>query len=138
MRYVAFGVVVLVFIVAACTGGGPSPTPTTDRRTPPAFLLEWGSNGSGEGQNDFPRGVAVDPQGNVYVVDLGNYRIQKFTADGAFLTQWGSEGGGEGQFNAPVGVAVDGQGNVYVAEKMDIDADSGNDRIQKFGVPVPG
>jgi sugar lactone lactonase YvrE len=67
----------------------------------------------------------VDGQGNVYVADSGNDRIQKFGSSGKFLSKWGSSGKGDGQFSHPKGIVVDGQGNVYVA-------DYGNDRIQKF------
>jgi hypothetical protein len=42
------------------------------------FLTTWGSEGSGDGQFDWPSGVAVDASGNVYVADRGNDRIQKF------------------------------------------------------------
>jgi hypothetical protein len=42
------------------------------------FLTKWGASGSGDGQFDFPLGVAVDTSGNVYVADNGNRRIQKF------------------------------------------------------------
>jgi DNA-binding beta-propeller fold protein YncE len=52
-----------------------------------------------------------------------------YSSNGTFLTQWGSVGSGNGQFNGPFGVAVDAGGSVYVA-------DTGNNRIQKFG-PVP-
>lgn len=45
--------------------------------------------------------VAVDKQGNVYVVDGSKYRVQKFTSDGEFLTKWGSNGDGDGQFECP-------------------------------------
>ena len=71
------------------------------------------------------KGVAADVQGNFYVVDTDNNRIQKFNAAGNFVTQWGSEGSENGQFYEPWSVAVDGSGNVYVA-------DTSNHRIQKF------
>ena len=89
------------------------------------FLTAWGSYGTGDGQFIVPTGVATDGSGNVYVVDAGSYRIQKFTNTGTFLTAWGSAGRGNGQFNYPTGVAVDGSGNVFVA-------DAANNRIQKF------
>ena len=41
-------------------------------------------------------GLAVDADGNVYVADSGNHRIQKFTRKGAFLDQWGGSGPGSG------------------------------------------
>jgi len=70
-------------------------------------------------------GVATDHEGNVYVADLGNNRIQKFTNSGAYLTQWGSSGIGDGQFDRPFALATDGAGNVYVC-------DYNNGRVQKF------
>jgi hypothetical protein len=70
-------------------------------------------------------GVAVDSAGNVYVTDLGNHRIEKFTSGGSFIMSWGTNGTGNGQFSAPEGIAIDASDNVYVA-------DTGNHRIQKF------
>src|SRR5947208_1185085 len=104
-----------------------SPSGTTSTTVPlcGAFLTTWGSSGTGDGQFDFPFGVATDGSGNVYVADYGNDRIQKFDASGTFVTTWGSDGSGNGQFNGPHGVATDGSGNVYVA-------DNDNHRIQKF------
>src|SRR5215510_9916480 len=75
----------------------------------PPFLLQWGTPGTGAGQFEGPSGVAVDAGGHVYVSDLGNGRIQKFTAAGAFITEW-PDG-----LNFCVGVAVDPGGSVYVA-----------------------
>ncbi|MEN6342514.1 MAG: PKD domain-containing protein, partial [Methanospirillum sp.] len=85
----------------------------------------WGSFGTGDGQFSSPFGVAVDPDGNVYVTDALNNRTQKFSSDGDYLAQWGGPGTGNGQFNIPTGIAVDAAGNVYVA-------DYGNSRVQKF------
>jgi DNA-binding beta-propeller fold protein YncE len=59
-----------------------------------------------------PLGVAVDANGNVFVADRLNNRIQKFTTAGTFLTKWGTVGSGDGQFANPVGVAVDRNLNV--------------------------
>jgi streptogramin lyase len=91
-----------------------------------SFILQWGSPGSGDGQFNEPRGVATDAAGNVYVVDSGNARVQKFTNTGVYLTQWGSPGSGDGQFSAnPWALAADAAGNVFVS-------DLNNVRIQKF------
>ena len=72
-----------------------------------------------------PEGVAIDHNGNIYVTDTGNNRIQKFNADGFLITTWGTEGTGNSQFKNPSGIAVDAAGNVYVA-------DTDNSRVQKF------
>jgi sugar lactone lactonase YvrE len=88
-------------------------------------ITKWGTSGKGNGQFNGPRGIGVDSQGNVYVADMSNFRIQKFTSTGVFLTAWGTAGQGNGQFWLPSGVAVDASGNVYVT-------DFGNNRVQKF------
>lgn len=48
-----------------------------------------GLPGSGVGQLDTPQGIAVDSEGDVYVVDLGNHRVQKYDPDGNFLLMFG-------------------------------------------------
>ena len=95
--------------------------------TPLVLQGTFGSAGSGAGQFAFPQATAVDPSnGDVYVVDNQNSRVQKFDSAGNYLSQFGSSGSGNGQFTSPIGVAVDpASGDVYVV-------DAGNDRIEEF------
>lgn len=51
------------------------------------FIRSWGSRGTGQGQFNTLLGIAVDKQGNVYVADSGNKRIQVFDGDGNFKTE---------------------------------------------------
>ena len=89
------------------------------------FAGEWGSFGSEEEQFWNPYGIAVGPDGSVYVADTYNDRIQKFTSEGVFVSKWGSYGTGDGEFNGPYGITVASDGRVSVAEFL-------NHRIQKF------
>ncbi len=85
----------------------------------------FGTSGSGDGQFSGPRGVVTDSNGNIFVVDTGNNRIQKFDAAGNYLSQFGTSGSGDGEFNSPRYIAIDHSGNLYVT-------DFGNKRVQKF------
>jgi DNA-binding beta-propeller fold protein YncE len=99
----------------------------------PPYITQWGSLGAGPGQFNLPWGVAVNQaNGEVYVADQNNHRVQVFDANGAFLRQFGSLGAGPGQFNLPYGIAIDAAGDVYVTE-------IGNSRVQKLsstGTPI--
>lgn len=91
-----------------------------------SFQETWGEPGAAEGQFNFlsayfgehgPRGaIDFDRGGNLYVVDTGNFRVQKFAPDRGFLLAWGSKGEGDGQFLAPAGIAIDASGHVYVSD----------------------
>ena len=72
------------------------------------FLLEWGSQGSGEGQLNFPIGIAINRADEVFVTDFYNARVQKFSADGRFLAAFPVSA-------FPGGIAFDREGNLYVA-----------------------
>jgi uncharacterized protein (TIGR03663 family) len=94
--------------------------------------LFFGSAGIENGQFTGAHDLAIGPNGDIYVTDARNHRIQRFTADGQFISTWGSfatlDGGGNapgGTFNEPWGIAVAPDGSVYVA-------DTWNYRIQKF------
>ena len=89
------------------------------------FDLTWGTLGSGDGELNGPRDVAINADGLAYVVDGVNSRVQVFGPDGGYLTQWGSSGSGDGQFDGAFGIALDSTGSVYVV-------DMPNHRVQKF------
>jgi len=76
----------------------------------PYFELKWGSYGGGDGQFREPYGVAVDAEGNVYVADSNNNRIQRFDAGGNYITAWYA--------SKPYGMTVDADGYVYAAENL--------------------
>ena len=87
-----------------------------------------GESGEGPAQFDAPGGVTAAPNGDVFVADSYNHRVQQLRGDGTFVRQWGTTGRtgiAGGQFNYPTGVAIGPNGVLYVA-------DGYNDRIQAF------
>ena len=66
-----------------------------------------------------PAGLVVYTSGNVFAVDEGNDRIQKFDSYGNFLGKWGTTGTGNGEFEEPTGIALDSSGNrnVYIVDR---------------------
>ena len=84
----------------------------------------FGTKGSGEGQLIYPRGIAVDRDDNIYVVDNMNHRIQKFTSERMFVAAVGNRGSNHLQFYNPVGICFNQRNNnLYVC-------DQNNHRIQ--------
>jgi sugar lactone lactonase YvrE len=70
-----------------------------------------------------PSDIALDASGNLYVLDTGNHRIQKFGPNGKFLASFGRQGQGPGDFYYPESFGIDGRGTLFVA-------DTNNQRIQ--------
>ncbi|HRT26250.1 MAG TPA: NHL repeat-containing protein [Candidatus Saccharicenans sp.] len=73
-----------------------------------------------------PAAVAVDKAGNIYVLDSGNNRLQKFSADGKYLASFGRFGQGPGEFIYPSWLAIDSSENLYVS-------DPHNQRLEVLG-----
>jgi len=72
-----------------------------------------------------PQGIALDKDGNVYVTDTLNNRVEIFDAEGKFVKQFGRHCDGPGCFARPKGIAVDGDGHIWVADAF-------NDTLQVF------
>ncbi len=97
------------------------------------ILAIWGEFGdvntgnAPAGTFNEPWGIAVAPDGSVYVADTWNHRIQHFTANGEFINMFGESGQGETLYAlwGPREVAVDQKGRVFVS-------DTGNKRVVAF------
>ena len=70
-------------------------------------------------------GVAVDPEGNVYVAHWNSNKLAAYSPSGKLLREWGRKGTGDGEFQLPGSVALGPDGLLYVP-------DQGNSRVQKF------
>ncbi|MBE0477198.1 MAG: NHL repeat-containing protein [Coriobacteriia bacterium] len=76
-----------------------------------------------------PRGVAIDEQARLYVVDALSHSVDVFDLSGKLLTGFGSGGVGPGQFRYANDVALDSRGRIYVSDRE-------NHQIQVWGWPV--
>jgi DNA-binding beta-propeller fold protein YncE len=111
-------------------GARPAPALNTGPRNTTVEQLDASSSLFGVGQNGEPqliepKGVAVGPDGKVYVSEGRANRITVFNPDGTVAWSWGRAGTGDGELNEPWGIAVAPNGEIYVA-------DTWNHRIQKF------
>ncbi|MBZ5660165.1 MAG: peptidyl-alpha-hydroxyglycine alpha-amidating lyase family protein [Acidobacteriia bacterium] len=94
-------------------------------------LMTMGKEGvAGDGPDTFdqPSGVAIAPNGDIFVTDGHgkNDRVVKFSKDGKFIKTWGRHGSGPGEFDQPHDISIGGsQGRVYVADRS-------NSRVQIF------
>jgi DNA-binding beta-propeller fold protein YncE len=102
-------------------------------RAASSVVLQFGSSGTGDGEFSGPTAIAVDPStDDVYVVDTGNRRVEKFDSSGSYLSQFAGPGSA---FEAATGVAVDpATGNVYVLGSQDVgEFNSSGSYLTDFG-----
>ena len=83
--------------------------------------LSFGTYGSGNGEFNFPMGITVDKDENIYVADFYNNRVQKFDKNGVFTTSWGNDD----NLSAPSGICIGQNDEVFVS-------DTAAERIQVF------
>ena len=91
-------------------------------------LGKKGVAGNGPDSFDQPSGIAVAPNGDIFVTDGHgkNDRVVKFSKDGLFLKTWGRHGTGPGEFDQPHDISIGGsQGHVFIADRS-------NSRVQIF------
>ena len=81
--------------------------------------------GTGDGDLQWPVGIIVDREENIYVSDEALNRISKFSREGELLGTWGEPGTADGQLNGPAGLAFDADENVYVVDSL-------SHRVQRF------
>jgi sugar lactone lactonase YvrE/phosphodiesterase/alkaline phosphatase D-like protein len=135
------------FRVSAANAGGPSygSDETFVARFAPTYTSVFGSLGSGNGQLDEPTGDALDSEGNVWVADSANDRVEEFSSTGTFVKAfgWGVKdgkaeaetctagckagiaGSGNGQFSGPAGIAIAPKGEIWVSDAL-------NSRVEEF------
>jgi DNA-binding beta-propeller fold protein YncE len=92
-------------------------------------LGKAGVAGSGPETFNGPSGVAIAPNGDIFVADGHggdtNARVVKFSKDGKFIKEWGKKGSGPGEFDTLHSIVMDSKGRLFIADR-------GNNRIQIF------
>lgn len=90
-----------------------------------SVLKTIGKAGSGEGDFFKPTNIIRDEEGNLYISDTVNFRVQKFDPEGRYLKSFGQLGREPGTFARPKGIALDRLGRLYAV-------DAGFDNVQIF------
>jgi RHS repeat-associated protein len=89
----------------------------TTKAEPPVYASTLGSYGSGNGQLNSPEGVAMAANGDLWIADTNNHRVEELSPSGSYVTKFGSFGTGEGEFSEPKWVAVNSKGQVWVSDE---------------------
>jgi RHS repeat-associated protein len=113
------------FVVALIATSLLGALPTPAVASTPAYQSQFGSHGSEPGQFNQPYDLATTADGNVWVADAFNHRIQEYSPAGKFLSQFGEVGSEEGQLDLPVGVTADPEGDLWVTNFL-------NHHIQEY------
>ena len=87
------------------------------------YILQWQMPQIEKGR---PKGMALDHEGNIVIVEPHYSRINHFNKEGKLISQWGVHGNNKGQLSFPRAVAIANDGSAYVSEFQIIE------RVQKF------
>jgi sugar lactone lactonase YvrE len=105
-----------------------------------AYQRAFGEKGTGPGQFFFPTQIALDSQGNLWVTDTGNFRVQEFTPEGKFIKQIGKHGTALGHFAWPKGMDLDAHDQLFVVDARFANVqvfDPSGKLLLFFGAPGP-
>jgi len=91
------------------------------------YLLQWQMPQTDLGK---PKGMALDRDGDIVVVEPHYMRVNHFTPNGALVARWGTKGTGAGEFILPRAVVQNSQGEFYLSEYTVVD------RVQRFSPEV--
>jgi DNA-binding beta-propeller fold protein YncE len=86
-----------------------------------------------------PTNLSVGQDGDIYVVETGNFRVARFTPEGKFVRHYGEAGQAPGQFARPKGIAMDRAGRLYVGDAAFQNVqifDNAGRVLMAFGQPV--
>ena len=135
MRDIFDTAVVFVMVLLVCLwpqAYAKSPPPGTGKADVPANILfmvdtsgSMGASVASSSRMYNPFDVAIDSQGNMYIIEVYRNKVKKYDAYGGLVKEWGGYGGRNGQFVTPHKIAIDSNDNVYVSDYR-------NHRIQKF------
>ena len=89
------------------------------------YLRSFGRKGNKAGEFQYPKGITFHKNGNIFVADKNNHRIQIFSGEGEYVGMFGGKGSLDSQLSYPWGLSVDSDGNIIVA-------DAGNKLIKIF------
>jgi len=76
------------------------------------LAMQFGAEGSGDGELSFPNAVALDRQGRIFVADSNNRRVQVFSPSGRFMYRIAAG------LSAPRGIAIDDSDRLYVVDTV--------------------
>ena len=106
-----------------------------------SLLFKFGKAGSKPGELFHPTNITIGPDGDLYIVDTSNFRIQRFTAEGKYVRLYGESGTQPGKFARPKGIAIDRSGRLYVGDSAFQNVqifDNGGKLLLYFGQPGDG
>jgi YD repeat-containing protein len=119
-----------------------SPEGTSGGQASPswAYASQFGNTGSESEKLSYPSSDAVDANGDVWVTDAGQGRVEEFTSAGSFLKDFGTSGTGSDQFKVPVGIAINASTkNIYISDWENNRIDELNEKggfVKAFGYGV--